>query len=163
MTMSLWMSAPALGLAAALTATSLQDPATAPPASRPAPADEKPTKLSLDLRVTPPVSFAPSRVRALVEVKIPEDRVAEFYCAQVEWDWGDLTESAESNDCEPYEPGVSEVRRRFSAEHTFQSGGRYRVQFRLRRNRKVLASTSVMVTVRAGLRDVTQPFDGPEP
>src|SRR5688572_11285341 len=160
MTMSLWMSAQALGLTVALAATSVQEP-PAPQAARPARAEEKPTKLALDLRITPAVSFAPSRVRALVEVKIPEERVADFYCAQVEWDWGDLTESAESNECDPFEPGVSEVRRRFSAEHTFQSGGRYRVQFRLRRNRKVLASTSTIVTVRAGLRD-SQPF-GAEP
>lgn len=159
--MSLWMSAPALGLSVALAATSVQEPPAPQPAARPARAEERPTKLSLDLRITPAVSFAPSRVRALVEVKIPEDRVADFYCAQVEWDWGDLTESAESNECDPYEPGVSEVRRRFSAEHTFQTGGRYRVQFRLRRNRKVLASTSTIVTVRAGLRD-SQPF-GAEP
>lgn len=164
--MSLWMSAQALGLTVALAATSVQEPpAPQPPASqpanRPARAEDKPTRLSLDLRITPAVSFAPSRVRALVEVKIPEERVADFHCAQVEWDWGDLTESAESNECDPYEPGVSEVRRRFSAEHTFQSGGRYRVQFRLRRNRKVLASTSTIVTVRAGLRD-SQPF-GAEP
>jgi hypothetical protein len=39
-----------------------------------------------------------------------------FYCAAVEWDWGDLTESEESNECEPYEAGVSDVQRRFSAE-----------------------------------------------
>ena len=31
--------------------------------------------------------------------------------------------------------------------------GRYRVQLRLRRNRKVLASTSTIVTVRPGVRD----------
>jgi hypothetical protein len=160
MTMSLWMSAPALALAAALTAPPAQEPAAPQPPARPGRAEEKPTKVSVDLRISPAVSFAPSRVRALVEVKIPEDRVADFYCAQVEWDWGDLTESAESNECDPYEPGVSEVRRRFSAEHTFQSGGRYRVQFRLRRNRKVLASTSTIVTVRAGLRD-GQPFGAP--
>jgi hypothetical protein len=160
MIMSLWMSAQALGLAAALAAAPVQEPAP-PLAARPARTEEKPTKVSADLRISPAVSFAPSRVRALVEVKIPEDRAADFYCAQVEWDWGDLTQSEESNECDPYEPGVSEVRRRFSAEHTFQSGGRYRVQFRLRRNRKVLASTSTVVTVRAGLRD-SQPF-GAEP
>ena len=159
--MSLWMSAPALGLSVALAATPAQEPAAPQPAARPARVEEKPAKLSLDLRITPAVSFAPSRVRALVEVKIPEDRVPDFYCAQVEWDWGDLTQSEEANECDPYEAGVSEVRRRFSAEHTFQSGGRYRVQFRLRRNRKVLASTSTIVTVRAGLRD-GQPF-GAEP
>jgi hypothetical protein len=137
-----------------------------PPAARPAapapPAEDKPKKLSIDLRVTPAVSFAPVRVRAIAELKLPDDRTADFYCAAIEWDWGDLTESEESNECEPYEAGVSDVQRRFSAEHTYQSGGRYRVQLRLRRNRKLLASTSTIVTVRPGVRD--NPLGaGPEP
>jgi hypothetical protein len=146
------MSAHALGLAAALAVASTplllagqQAPQT--------PGNDKPKRLSIDLRITPAVSFAPSRIRAIAELKLPEDRTAEFYCAGVEWDWGDLTESEESNECEPYEAGVSEVRRVFSAEHTFQTGGRYRVQLRLKRNRKVLASSSTIVTVRPGVRD----------
>jgi hypothetical protein len=105
------------------------------------------------MRVTPAVSFAPSRIRAIAELRLPEDRTAEFYCATVEWDWGDLTESEESNECEPYEAGVSAVKRVFTAEHTFHSGGRYRVQLRLKRNRKLLASTSTTVTIRPGVRD----------
>ena len=113
------------------------------------------------MRITPVVSFAPSRVRAIAELKLPEDRTAEFYCAGIEWDWGDLTESEESNECEPYEAGVSQVRRVFTAEHVFQSGGRYRVQLRLKRNRKVLVSTSTIVTVRAGVRD--SPYGAPQP
>ena len=100
-------------------------------------------------------------MRAVVELRGGSSDYADFYCPAVEWDWGDLTESAESNECEPYEAGVSDVRRVFSAEHVFQSGGRYRVQLRLKRNRKVLLSTSTTVTVRPGVRD--QPYDGPEP
>jgi hypothetical protein len=145
------MSVPALGLAAALAVAS--SPALAETPAPQAAESDKPKKLSLDLRVTPQVSFAPSRVRAIAELRLPEDRTAEFYCPSVEWDWGDLTESAESNECEPYEAGVSTVRRVFSAEHTFQTGGRYRVQLRLKRNRKVLAATTTTVTIRAGLRD----------
>ena len=153
MTMSsYWMPAHALGLAAALAVTPMSVVAEqqAPP---PAQNTEKPKRVSLDMRLTPPVSFAPSRVRAIAELKLPDDRIADFYCASVEWDWGDLTESAESNECEPYEAGVSDVKRVFTAEHVFQTGGRYRVQLRLRQNRKVLASTSTIVTVRPGLRD----------
>jgi hypothetical protein len=161
MTMSsYWMPAPALGLVAALavvgSGSSLQ---AEPPEAQGA--AEKPVKLGLELRVTPVVSFAPSRIRAIAELKLPEDRAAEFYCPSVEWDWGDLTESAETNECEPYEAGVSDVRRVFSAEHVFQSGGRYRVTLRLKRNRKVLVATSTTVTVRPGVRDA--PYDGPEP
>lgn len=137
-----------------------QTPA-APPAAQPVPgapakprpAEEKPTKVTLDLRVTPAVSFSPARIRASAELKMPDDKMADFYCAGVEWDWGDLTESEESNECEPYEAGVSEVQRRFSAEHTFQTGGRYRVTLRLRRNRQVVAAASTTITVRPGVRD----------
>jgi hypothetical protein len=155
---SLWLSVHALGVAVAVAASTTQDPPAAPaqPPAAPAPAraaDKASTKLSMDLRVTPVVSFAPSRVRAIAELKLPADRFPDFYCATVEWDWGDLTESSESNECDPYESGVSDVRTRFSAEHTYQTGGRYRVQIRLRRNRKVLHSTSTIVTVRPGLRD----------
>jgi hypothetical protein len=145
------MSVPAFGLAAALAVAS--SPALAQTPAPQATESNQPKKLSIDLRITPAVSFAPSRIRAIADLKLPADRTAEFYCASVEWDWGDLTESEESNECEPYEPGVSEVRRIFSAEHTFQSGGRYRVQLRLKRNRKVLASASSTVTVRPGMRD----------
>ena len=152
-----WVRAFALAGAASAMATMGAAPQEPPAAARPAPpqagADDKPKKLSIDLRVTPQVSFAPARVRAIAELKLPDERTADFYCASIEWDWGDLTESEESNECEPYEAGVSEVRRRFTAEHTFQSGGRYRIQLRLRRNRKVLASTSTIVTVRPGVRD----------
>jgi hypothetical protein len=133
--------------------------AQTPPAqpTPPAPAKpgrtEEPTKVTIDLRVTPVVSFAPARIRAIAELKLPDAKVPDFYCAGIEWDWGDLTESEESNECEPYEAGVSDVKRHFSAEHTFQSGGRYRVTLRLRRNRKVIASSSTTVTVRPGVRD----------
>ncbi len=152
------MSACALGVTAAL-AVALPSLAEVP-AAQGADAD-KPKKLSMDLRITPAVSFAPSRVRAIAELKLPEDRLAEFYCAAIEWDWGDLTESEESNECEPYEAGVTDVRRVFSAEHTFQSGGRYRVQLRLKRNRKVLVSTTTIVTIRPGVRDA--PYGAQQP
>ncbi len=154
------MSARAFGLAAALAVASTPLLVAEPQSPRAA-ENDKPKKQSIDLRITPVVSFAPSRVRAIAELRLPEDRAAEFYCAGIEWDWGDLTESEESNECEPYEAGVSEVRRVFTAEHTFHSGGRYRVQLRLKRNRKVLASSSVQVTVRPGVRDA--PFGALQP
>ena len=157
---SYWMSVPALGRAAALAVALSPLLALDSVAAQGADAD-KPKKLSLDMRITPVVSFAPSRVRAIAELKLPDDRTAEFYCAAIEWDWGDLTESEESNECEPYEAGVSQVKRVFTAEHVFQSGGRYRVQIRLKRNRKVIASTSTIVTVRPGVRDA--PFGAPQP
>ena len=69
------------------------------------------------------------------------------------WDWGDGTVSENSEDCDPYEEGTSAIRRRFSANHTFQQGGAYRVTFRLKQKTRVIASASTNVQVRAGVRD----------
>ena len=110
-------------------------------------------KPSLSLRVTPPVGFAPLKTRLVVEVRNGDDDYADFYCPTVEWDWGDGTVSENSEDCDPYEEGTSAIRRRFSANHTFQQGGAYRVTFRLKQKTRVIASASTNVQVRAGVRD----------
>jgi hypothetical protein len=119
-----------------------------PPAS-----DEKLKKPSLSVRATPAVSFSPARVRAVAELKGGPDDYQELYCAAVEWDWGDLTQSEAATDCEPYEAGKSEIVRRFSGEHTYRTSGRYRLQIRLKRNGKVLAAANTSVQVRPGVRD----------
>jgi hypothetical protein len=108
-------------------------------------------KPSLSLRVTPPVGFAPLRTRLVVDVKGGDDDFVEFYCPTVEWDWGDGTVSANSEDCDPYEAGKSSIRRRFSTEHTFRQPGAYRVAFRLKQKDRVVGMSTVNVQVRAGL------------
>ncbi|HYJ95481.1 MAG TPA: hypothetical protein VEV86_12705, partial [Vicinamibacterales bacterium] len=69
----------------------------------------------------------------------------------VEWDWGDGTVSANSEDCDPWEAGKSVIRRRFATEHTFRLPGAYRVAFRLKQNNRVVGVSSVNVQVRAGI------------
>jgi hypothetical protein len=108
-------------------------------------------KPSLSLRVTPPVGFAPLRTRLVVDVRGGDDDYADFYCPTIEWDWGDGTISANSEDCDPYEAGKSSIRRRFSTEHTFRQAGAYRVAFRLKQKDRVVGTSSVNVQVRAGL------------
>jgi hypothetical protein len=108
-------------------------------------------KPSLSLKVTPPVGFAPLRTRLVVDVRGGDDDYAEFYCPTVEWDWGDGTVSANSEDCDPYEVGKSSIRRRFSTEHTFRQPGGYRVAFRLKQKDRVVGMSTVNVQVRAGL------------
>lgn len=108
-------------------------------------------KPSLSLRVTPPVGFAPLRTRLVVDVRDGDDDYADFYCPTIEWDWGDGTVSANSEDCDPYEAGKSSIRRRFSTEHTFRQPGAYRVAFRLKQKDRVVGMSSVNVQVRAGL------------
>lgn len=108
---------------------------------------------SLALKVTPPLGFSPLRVHASVDVRGGPDDSVDFYCPAVEWNWGDGTLSETSEDCDPYQEGTSTIRRRFSADHTFQQGGGYRVTFRLKQKTRVVASASTNVQVRAGVRD----------
>jgi hypothetical protein len=117
---------------------------------KPAP-QEKP---ALSVRASPAVSFSPARVRAIAELKGGPDNYETLYCASVEWDWGDLTQSEETADCEPFEAGVSQITRRFTGEHTYRTAGRFRVQIRLKRNNKVLAGANTTVQVRPGVRDL---------
>jgi hypothetical protein len=108
-------------------------------------------KPSLSLRVTPPVGFAPLKTRLVVDVRNGNDDYEDFYCPTVEWDWGDGTVSANSEDCDPYEAGKSAIQRRFSIEHTFRLPGAFRVVFRLKQKDRVVGTSSVNVQVRAGL------------
>jgi hypothetical protein len=108
---------------------------------------------SLSLKVTPPLGFSPLRVHASVDVRGGADDSIDFYCPAIEWDWSDGTKSETSEDCDPYQEGSSTIRRRFSADHTFQQGGAYRVTFRLKQKNKVVASATTNVQVRAGARD----------
>ena len=107
-------------------------------------------KPTLTVRVNPPVGFTPLRVRAGAELLGGSDDFADFYCATIEWDWGDGTMSENSSDCNPYEAGKSTIQRRFSAEHIYRQGGAYRVVFRLKQKTKQVAAASTNVTVRSG-------------
>jgi hypothetical protein len=109
--------------------------------------DQKP---SLSLRATPPVGFSPLRVRLAVDVSGGSDDYADFYCASVEWDWGDGTSSESSSDCDPYEAGKSTIRRRFTTEHVYRTQGNYRIFFRLKQKNKIVGAVSANVQVRAG-------------
>src|SRR5262245_56400703 len=108
-------------------------------------------KPSLSLRVTPPVGFAPLKTRLVVDVRNGDDDFADFYCPTVEWEWGDGTVSAKSEDCDPYEAGKSAIKRRFSTEHTFRQPGSFRVACRLKQKDRVVGSSTVNVQVRAGV------------
>lgn len=107
---------------------------------------------SLSLRATPLVGFTPLRTRIAAELRDGDDDYAEFYCPTIEWDWGDGTVSESSEDCDPYEPGVTEIRRRYSTEHIFRSPGNFRVTFRIKQQDRVIAITTANIRVRGGFR-----------
>ena len=56
-------------------------------------AADKNEKPKIKIKATPIVSFAPSRVVVTAEVNGGADDYEEFYCATVEWDWGDGTKA----------------------------------------------------------------------
>ena len=104
---------------------------------------------SLSLRVTPPIGFTPLRVRVVAEARDGSDDYADFYCAGVEWEWGDGTVSESASDCEPYEAGKSTIRRLFSADHVYRQAGQFRVIFKLKQKTRQVASVSSNVQVRS--------------
>ncbi len=135
-----------------------------------APLDQKPDqkpdqnkKPSISLRANPPVGFSPLRVILTAEVKGGANDYEDFYCASVEWEWGDDTKSEVKSDCDPYEAGKSEIKRRFVQEHTFRSYStdmpgnaptgpiQYRVKFLLKQKNKVVGSGQTIVEIRSGI------------
>lgn len=114
---------------------------------------DKKAKPSVSLKVTPVIGFSPARMVVTAELKGGADDYEEFYCATVEWDWGDDTRSESKTDCEPYEAGKSEIKRHFTVDHTYNTAGEYRVQFRLKQKNKVVGFGSADVKVRPGIRD----------
>src|SRR3954471_16549601 len=115
--------------------------------------DDKPKRPKISVKVNPAMAISPARVLASADVNGGPDDFEEFYCAAVEWDWGDDTRSNNSAECDPYEAGKSEIKRRFSADHVYRTSGDYRVQFRLKKKNKALASASTSVKIRPGLGD----------
>jgi hypothetical protein len=71
----------------------------------------------------------------------------------VEWEWGDDTKSTNAADCDPSVDGKSEIKRHFTADHTYRTAGEYQVQFRLKKKDKVVGNGNTMVRVRPGLGD----------
>lgn len=108
-------------------------------------------KPSLSLKATPSVSFAPARVVLVAELKGGANDLEEFYCPTVEWEWGDFTQSVAESDCDPYSPGKSEIKRRYTLEHQFKNPGAFKVILRLKKGSKVVATANAQVQVRAGL------------
>lgn len=112
-------------------------------------AQGKPKRPKLGVRATPMMVFTPATITLTAELKGGDDDFEDYYCGDVEWDWDDGTRSESSDDCEPYEAGKSEIRRRFSVQHRYNLPGVYDVQFRLKQRGKVVAAARTKVTVRS--------------
>jgi hypothetical protein len=105
----------------------------------------------ITMRATPNVGTAPARVVITAELVGGANDYEEYYCPTVEWDWGDGTRSESTSDCEPYEESKSEIRRRFTVEHTFRRAGQFKLSIRLKQREKVVASATTNVSINPGL------------
>jgi hypothetical protein len=107
-------------------------------------------KPSLSLKATPSISFAPARIVVVAELKGGTDD-EDLYCPTVEWEWGDLTQSTIEADCQPYSPGKSEIKRRYTVEHQYKNPGAFKIALRLKKGSRIVGSGTAQVQVRAGL------------
>ena len=113
-------------------------------------AKKEPKRPSLSLKATPGTGMVPARISATAEFKGGDDDFQEYYCPSIEWNWGDGTVSEAANDCEPYEAGVSQIKRRFTQSHTYKRPGAFRIVFRLKQRDRILTSQTTMVRLLGG-------------
>jgi hypothetical protein len=116
------------------------------------------TRPRLSLRAQPSVAVAPARIVLTAELIGGPNDFEEYYCPTIEWEWGDDTVSESTLDCDPFESGKSEIKRRFTVQHVFRRAGAYKVYFHMKRKDKNLASASATIQVQPG-GGMPQPFD----
>lgn len=111
------------------------------------------TRPRISVKANPAMGMSPARIVASADLSGGANDYEEFYCASVEWEWGDDTKSTTSADCDPYEAGKSEIARRFTADHVYRQSGTFRIQFRLKKKDKTIAGAGTSVQIRPGLGD----------
>lgn len=114
---------------------------------------DKDTKPKITVKANPSMAMSPAHIVASADINGGANDYEEFYCPSIEWDWGDDTRSTTSADCDPYEAGKSEIKRRFTADHVYRTAGDYRIQFRLKKKDKAIAGAGTSVKIRPGLGD----------
>jgi hypothetical protein len=115
--------------------------------------EDKNQRPKISVKANPAMAVAPARVVVSADLSGGANDYEEFYCPSIEWEWGDDTRSTTSADCDPYEAGKSEIKRRFTADHTYRMGGNFRIQFRIKKKDKSIAGASTSVQIRPGLGD----------
>jgi hypothetical protein len=145
-----WRTIAALVSAVGLTTAG---PAFAGAAESSEPGDDKQKKPSVSVRTSPQSGFSPLKVVATAELRGGSDDYQDFYCPVIEWEWGDGTRTEQRVDCDPYEAGSSEVKRRYTLERLFHSAGDFKVIFRMKQDNKVVGSGQTLLRVRPGVRD----------
>lgn len=94
------------------------------------------------------MAFPPVSVLVVAQL-VGGDEHEDFYCPDVEWDFGDGSRSAHQADCEPFMDGMT-LERHFMVRHAYLRPGDYEVRVTLRRASRALAVATTRVTVHAG-------------
>jgi hypothetical protein len=115
------------------------------------PKDQEAKRPKIRLRAQPQVVIAPGRVTLTAELIGGSDDFEEYYCPAVEWQWGDDTSSESTTDCEPYEAGKSQIKRRYTVQHQFRRAGNYKLYFHLKTRDRILGSGTTTLQVQPGL------------
>jgi hypothetical protein len=124
-------------------------------AQKPAPSKDKDQDKHPTLKLTarPALGMSPARIVLTADLNGGPNDAEDYYCPTIEWDWGDGTTSESTSDCDPYEPGKSEIRRRYTIDHVFHAGN-FRVVIRLKKRDKLVTSATVNIEIRPGIRDL---------
>ena len=113
--------------------------------------DDEAKRPKIRLRVQPQVAIAPARVTLTAELTGGSDDFADYYCPAIEWEWGDETSSESTTDCEPYEAGKSQIKRRYSVQHDFRRPGTYKIYIHLKARERILGSGTTTLQVQPGV------------
>lgn len=109
-------------------------------AHEPADAQKKP---SLRIFAMPRAGVVPLTVQLLATVRGGNDRDPKLYCVDAVWDFED-GQVADRQDCPPFEDGGT-IRRSYSAMHTFENTGSYRVSLSLKQGNATVLRSEVKV------------------
>jgi hypothetical protein len=112
----------------------------------------------MTLKAQPQVAIAPARVTLTAEIVGGPDDFEEYYCPSIEWEWGDDTSSESTSDCEPYEAGKSQIKRRYTTQHQFTRPGTYKVYLHLKQKDRILGSATTTLQVQPGAGSASGPF-----
>lgn len=140
-----WLAGAALALASAPVAAQRDTPA-----GRDAAKASEAKRPKLVLRAQPSVGVAPLRVTFSGELQGGADDFEEYYCPTIEWKWGDDTSSESTIDCDPYETGKSQIKRRYTTQHLFRREGGYKVYLHLKRKDKIVGTASATIQIQPG-------------
>ena len=114
--------------------------------------DEK-KKPKITVKGSPSAGFSPLKVVMSAELNGGDNDHPEFYCPTIEWVWGDDTRAESTADCDPYEAGKSEIKRRYTVSRVFNSYGEFKVEFRMKQKDKVVGYGTTTIRVQPGVRD----------